>query len=116
LNPPNLPAAKISTLYFNPCCIGLFRGICSVEIKIKTEEELKLLFETLSKEIVDASIYHQLLYGLMESKQKNQQAYNESNTFWYLTFQALNDARMIRLCRVYDTHSKSLNIVNLLDT
>jgi hypothetical protein len=26
LNLPNLSAAKISTLYFNPCCIGRFRG------------------------------------------------------------------------------------------
>jgi hypothetical protein len=85
-----------------------------VEIKIKTDTELKLLFEGLSKEIVDASIYHRLLYGLFEEKQNNNKPFNESNTFWYLTFQSLNDARLIRLCRVYDTEATSLNIVNLL--
>jgi hypothetical protein len=26
LNLPNLPVGKISMLYFNPCCIGFFRG------------------------------------------------------------------------------------------
>lgn len=87
-----------------------------MEIKIKTDAELKLLFEGLSKEIVDASIYHRLLCGLIESRQNDHKPFVESNTFWYLTFQSLNDARLIHLCRVYDTHSKSLNIVNLLET
>jgi hypothetical protein len=87
-----------------------------MEICLKKGEELTLLFDALANEIIYANSYHRLLCELLESRQNNFKAYNESNTFWHLAFQALNDSRMVRLCRIYDTESKSLNIVNLLDT
>lgn len=87
-----------------------------MEICIQEGEELTHLFQRLADEIVYANSYHRLLCELIESRQDNHKAYNESNTFWHLIFQALSEARMIRFCRIYDTESTSLNIVNLLDT
>jgi len=40
----------------------------------------------------------------------------QPNTFWYFALTALNEARLIRLCRVFDQESASLNLYNLLDT
>jgi AbiU2 len=86
------------------------------EIKIETAEELTKLLDALAKEIVDANIYHRLLFDLMDSQESNKPVFRNSNTFWSLTFDSLQDAMMIRLCRVYDQHSSSLNLANLLLT
>jgi len=37
-------------------------------------------------------------------------------TFWWLTFQSHWDTTLFRLCKIYDQHSQSLNLLNLLDT
>ena len=42
--------------------------------------------------------------------------FNESWTFWSLTFQAHWDTTLFRLCKIYDQHNTSLNLRNLLDT
>jgi AbiU2 len=86
------------------------------EIKIKTAEELSRLFNALAKEIVDANIYYQLFFGLTEEQQSSKIVFNQSCVFWSLTFDALKEAILIRLCRVYDQESSSLNLVNLLLT
>jgi AbiU2 len=84
------------------------------KIKIKNGEELNKLINALGDEIVKANVYHRLLCDIRNSVGDNAQAFNESNTFWALTIQALNDAKMIRLCRIYDQNSSSLSLVNLL--
>lgn len=87
-----------------------------MEIKIKSADELNKLLDALALEIVDANIYHRLYSDLVNSRTDYAREFSQSNTFWSLTFDALHDARMIRLCRVFDQESNSLNLFNLLET
>ena len=87
-----------------------------MKIIIGTSEELNLLLEALKTEIINANSYHRLFCGLLNSSPAHEREFQQSNTFWYLTLEALQEARLISLCRVYDQNSQSLNLVNLLDT
>lgn len=87
-----------------------------MEIKIKSAHELDKFLNALEFEIVDANIYHRLYSDLVNSRKDYAREFSQSNTFWSFTFEALHDARMIRLCRVFDQGSKSLNLFNLLET
>lgn len=86
-----------------------------MKIKIKTADELNKLLDALAREIVDANIYHQLHKDLFDSRSDHSREFAQSNTFWSFTFTALNDARTVRLCRIFDQESKSLNLFNLLE-
>ncbi len=87
-----------------------------MKIDIQSDEELNHLLEALVLEIVDAISYHRLFCNLVDSISTHRREFNQSNTFWSLTLDALREARLTRLCRVYDQKSNSLNLVNLLDT
>jgi len=87
-----------------------------MEIKIKNGDELNKLLDTLAIEIVDANFYHRLYSNLVDSIEDNAREFSQSNTFWSFTLDSLQDARIIRLCRVFDQESKSLNLFNLLET
>jgi hypothetical protein len=87
-----------------------------MEIKIQNSAELNRLMDALAQEIVDANICHRLYSDLLASIEDNEEVFRESNTFWNFTFLALGDARVIRLCRVFDQESKSLNLYNFLVT
>lgn len=87
-----------------------------MEIKVKSADELNKLLDALALEIVDANIYHRLYSDLVDSIKDNAREFGESNTFWGLTLNSLQEARMIRLCRVFDKASNSLNLFNLLAT
>ena len=87
-----------------------------MEIKIKSGDELNKLLDALALEIVDANIYHRLYSDLLDSIKDNSREFSQSNTFWNFTIDSLHDARMIRICRVFDQESKSLNLFNLLET
>ena len=87
-----------------------------MEIKIRSGDELNKLLDTLALEIVDANIYHRLYTDLIDSIKDNVRAFTQSNTFWSFTIDSLQDARMSRLCRVFDQESNSLNLFNLLET
>ncbi len=87
-----------------------------MEIKIKSEDELNKLLDALALEIVDANICYRLYCDLIDSIKENEKVFRQSNTFWHFTFNSLHDAQMIRLCRVFDQESSSLNLFNLLET
>ena len=87
-----------------------------MKIKIQTSNELNTLLDALAREIVDAQIYHRLFCDLINSISEYEYEFQQSNTFWHLTFDSLKDARLTRLCRVFDQESNSLNLVNLLET
>lgn len=87
-----------------------------MEIKIKSADELNKLLDALALEIVDANIYYRLYSDLVDSIKDNAREFSQSNTFWSFAFDSLHDAQMIRLCRVFDQESKSLNLFNLLET
>ncbi len=86
-----------------------------MKIKIATAEELNKLFDSLAQEIVYANICHSLYVDLLGSISENKIAFGQSNTFWNFVFISLDDARIIRLCKIFD-QSKSLNLYTLLVT
>ena len=92
------------------------RSAQNMKIKIQTGDELNSLLDSLAREIVDAQIYHRLFCDLIGSISEHQREFQQSNTFWSLTLDSLKDARLTRLCRVFDQESSSLNLVNLLET
>jgi hypothetical protein len=86
------------------------------EISIKTPEELNRLFDALGDEIVEANFYHRILCNLLDCLGDYEREFAQSNTFWYLVFEAFHDARLTHLSRVYDKSQDSLNLARLLDT
>jgi hypothetical protein len=87
-----------------------------MEIQIQTSEELNRLLKALADEIINANSYHRLFCGLLQSRPTHELEFQQSHVFWYLTQEALQEARLIGLCRVYDQNSQNLNLVNLLHT
>lgn len=87
-----------------------------VNITIKSADELNKLLDALAKDIVDANIYYKLYIGLTNSIPDYSDEANLSNTFWSLVLDAIREAFLFRLCRIFDQNSRSLNLVNLLDT
>ena len=84
-------------------------------MKIQTSDELNQSLDALAQEIVDAQIYHRLFCDLIDAIPDYERVFQQSNTFWRLTLDSLKEARLTRLCRVFDQHSSSLNLVNLLE-
>jgi hypothetical protein len=87
-----------------------------MKINIQTSEELELLFNALAREIVDAQIYHRLFCDLVDAMPEHKREFELSKTFWHLTIGSLKEAQLLRLCRIFDQESNSLNLVNLLET
>ncbi len=87
-----------------------------MKITIQTSGELDRLLDVLAREIVDAQIYHRLFCDVIDSIAHYKREFQQSNTFWSLAIESLSEARLTRLCRVFDQESRSLNLVNLLDT
>ncbi len=87
-----------------------------MEIKIKDSKEFQHLLEALATELVDANIHIKLRSDLTGAVAQYHTEYNQSGTFWSLTFQAHLDAAVFRLCKIYEQHNKTLNLRNLLDT
>ncbi len=85
-------------------------------IHFNTDEEFQRLLASLARELVDANIHWRLLSDLKNNIEVFSAEYNQSVAFWTLTFQAHLDATIFRLIRIYDGHSTSLSLRNLLDT
>ncbi|MBN1906261.1 MAG: hypothetical protein JW927_14310 [Deltaproteobacteria bacterium] len=94
----------------------LFCSKGKMEIKVDNSEDLNKLIKALANEIVDANICHRLYCDIISSIKDNEEVFNESNTFWNFVFLSLDDARIIRLCRIFDQESKALNLFNFLET
>ena len=85
-------------------------------ITFANEAQFRHLLASLAQEMVDANIHWKLRRDLAEQAQAFSAVYNESPTFWSLTFQAHVDATVFRLIRIFDGNSASLSLRNLLDT
>jgi len=83
---------------------------------IRSDDELDRFFRALAEEIVSANIYNRLRHDVIGSIQDYREEFAQSNAFWHLIISALNDARILYLCRVYDQHQGTLSIYNLLMT
>jgi hypothetical protein len=87
-----------------------------MQIRIDSSQEFGRLLNALADEMVSACIHYRL-YSDLEAARKNYIVeLNESKAFWSLTFKAHLDTVLFRLCKIYDQHSSSLNLKNLLDT
>jgi hypothetical protein len=85
-------------------------------LMIKSSEEFESLLDALTDELVNANIFFRLYDDLTNAIAEYEREFNQSHTFWKLTFQAHLDASLFRLCRVYDKTAHSLSLRNLLDT
>jgi hypothetical protein len=87
-----------------------------MQIKIKDSEEFGRLLKALADEMVTAIIHFRLYSDLEASVNNYVTELNQSPAFWSCTFRAHRDTVLLRLCRIYEQHSSSLNLKNLLDT
>ena len=96
--------------------IIIVRASKEMHIKITNSKQFKSLLEALAGELVEANIHYKLHKNLIESVPDFSTELNQSPAFWSLTVKSHLDVSLYRLCKVYDQHSKSLNLKNLLDT
>jgi hypothetical protein len=87
-----------------------------VRINVNSADEFERLLDALCDEAVTACIHFRLYNDLEASRSEYATAFNQSWTFWSLTFQSHWDTTLFRLCKIYDQHKTSLNLRNLLDT
>lgn len=87
-----------------------------MELKVDSDTEFGQLFDKLAEEIISAAFYDRLLNDILDAKPQYEEEFAESNTFWSLVTGALDDARMLYLCRVYDQHRDTLSLRNFLMT
>lgn len=87
-----------------------------MHIKITNSKEFLNLLKALASELVEANIHYRLHRAIADSIPDYLEELNQSPAFWQLTLRSHLDVSMYRLCKVYDQHSKSLNLLNLLDT
>jgi hypothetical protein len=87
-----------------------------MQIKIGSSQEFGRLLNDLADEMVSACIHFRLYSDLEAARKSYIKELNQSRTFWTLTFRAHLDTVLFRLCKIYDQHSSSLNLRNLLDT
>ncbi|MFC1846869.1 hypothetical protein ACFLYS_02275 [Chloroflexota bacterium] len=87
-----------------------------MEIEIKSAEQFDSLLNSLSDEIVSAEVYFKLREDLLSSVVEYRDVFIQSNTFWSLISKAFLIATLSYMCRAYDQHSKSLSLINLLET
>ena len=87
-----------------------------MQLTIKNSAEFEKLLDAVAEEIMHANFYFRLHLDLYDAIDEYVNEYNQANAFWRMVFQSLADAAVLRLCRVYDTHQKSISLPNLLDT
>jgi len=83
-------------------------------LNIERSDDFDKLLSALSDDVVHANIFFKLHIDLKSAVTEYNREFNESATFWFLTFQSLLDAALFRLCRVYDTYPTSNSLPNLL--
>ncbi|SMO45543.1 hypothetical protein [Gracilimonas mengyeensis] len=82
--------------------------------RINSSEEFERLLEGIADDLVHAKIHFRLHQDLSKSIKEYEREFNESRTFWFLTFRAQYDACVFRLCRAYDQNDSALHLNNWL--
>lgn len=85
-------------------------------IRIDDDETLGRLLRTLADEVVDAQIYWRLHLDVQVAAATFRREFGQSRAFWSLTQNALQDATVFRLCKIYDQHKDALQLRSLLET
>jgi len=87
-----------------------------MKLKIQNASEFHKLLFALAGDLVDARIHFNLLRSLSAANEEYFIEFAQSNTFWSLTFEAHLDATLVRLCKSFDLHRRSLNLRTLVST
>lgn len=87
-----------------------------MQITVRDAGQFDTLLNALIGELTQAQDHFRLIRDLDAAHTEFARAFNESQTFWYLTRRAHLDATLQRLCKAYDQNRSSLNLRNLLDT
>jgi hypothetical protein len=85
-------------------------------IRVSDDKEFSLLLTTLSSDIGWSQFHYKLLRDLQNARDSYPEVFNETRTFWYLTFQAHETATFYRLNRIFDQEKEALSLVNWLIT
>jgi hypothetical protein len=72
--------------------------------------EFDRLLDRLAADIIDAAVFRHLRADLNAILDDYRREFNESNTFWYLSFQAYTEVMLNRLGRVYVSHKGALSL------
>ncbi len=85
-------------------------------IQVPDDNEFSLLLNELSSDIVHAHYHYKLLRALQDAHSKYGEVFSQSQTFWYLTLNAHQDATLFRLGRIFDQTKGVLSLGHLLQT
>jgi AbiU2 len=77
--------------------------------------EFGRLLDRLAADIIDAAVFRHLLADLRAIFDAYRREFNESHTFWYLSFQAYSDVVLNRLGRVYVGQKDALSLGRWLE-
>ena len=84
---------------------------------IRSEADFRKAVDVISLDLGRALDSFTLFHNLIKAKEgPYTKAVSQSQTFWGLTYRALLDSTVARLCRVYDSHAGALTLPNLLAT
>jgi hypothetical protein len=73
--------------------------------------EFERLLKRLAEDITDAAVFQRLRTNLDASINEYSREFNESNTFWSLSLQALDEAVLCRLGRMYVSQRDALSLL-----
>jgi hypothetical protein len=85
-------------------------------LNVTTSDELQRVFDVVINDLVQANCYYKLFKDINGAVDEYSREMNQSPAFWHLTRDALLDAAILRLCRVYERNKdvKVNSIRNLL--
>src|SRR5215471_15681367 len=89
-----------------------------MNIVVRDSGEFKQLLEALINDLLDAREHFRLHQDIDAAIPAYREEFNQTAAFWNLIRQALIDAALLRLCRVYDLSEGNPNLTlrNFLDT
>ena len=86
----------------------------TMPVSITDPSEFERLTQSIASDMQSLSLHWTLYNKLQDALDTYEPEFNESQTFWYLTFEAHRDVSLFRLCRLYDQHCSALNLKNWL--
>ncbi|MFH7041758.1 hypothetical protein ABT392_05500 [Paucibacter sp. JuS9] len=85
-------------------------------IKVASAEEFKRLIEALAYDVESANIHWRLYVGVHAAIGESRCVYEQSATFWHLTFNAHTFTALQFLSRAFDQEQRSLHLLSWLKT
>ena len=86
----------------------------TMPVSITDSSEFERLTQSIASDMQSLSFHWTLYNKLQDALDTYEPEFNESQTFWSLTFEAHHDVSLFRLCRLYDQRCSALNLKNWL--